>query len=246
MRIIRILYILRKGHRGTLFCQILTKKKNPKHCCPYQNSTQLDKFWLLPGSNLHIFSRKLLSTDSLIHQRSHLPYAYSISKQFLLLIRSCVSSEAIILLPTELNGWTGLSLQLHFWKACRESMMRESDKKDWLKTSHYYFPEIPISLISLYTIQPRQHRKKKKKNQPVRTAGGRGGTGESGWWNKIHVEEESQDWEVEENRKGSQVYLLDLTTGFLLSVLHKRKTLYEARDLRKRVERFCLEQLSAV
>lgn len=160
MRIIQNLYILRKGHRIWQNNVPLTKKKT-KHCCPYQNSTQLDKFWLSPGSNLHVFSRKLLSTDSLIHQRSHLPYAYSISKQFLLLIRSCVSSEAIILLPTELNGWTGLSLQLHFWKACRESMMRESNKKDWLKTSHYYFPEIPISLISLYTIRPRQHRKKK-------------------------------------------------------------------------------------
>lgn len=61
----------------------------------------------------------LLGTDSLIHQRSHLPYAYSTFKQFLLLIRFCVSSEAIILFPVDLKGWTGLSLQLHFWKACR-------------------------------------------------------------------------------------------------------------------------------
>lgn len=36
----------------------------------------------------------------------------------------------------------------------------------------------------------------------------------------------------------------NLTTGFLLSVLGKRKTLYKARDLRKRMERFHLKQPS--
>ena len=38
-------------------------------------------------------------------------------------------------------------------------MVRKPKEKDWLKTFHYYFPDMGISLLSLSTIQPGQHSK---------------------------------------------------------------------------------------
>lgn len=41
--------------------------------------------------------------------------------------------------------------------------------------------------------------------------------------NEIHVEEGSQEWDIEENRKKETNSLIEgnLTTGFLLSVIHE-------------------------